>query len=86
MSVDNSENHQASTTKFIELANSMSEQGLSKELVSVALMSASCIYATFSVAGNDGGLNNSGVKKVVATYENNLKDLQAQKKKQAGKN
>jgi uncharacterized protein (UPF0333 family) len=85
MAADSSENHQACTTKFIELANKLTEEGMSKELVSAALMSASCIYATFSVAGNDGGLNNSGVKKVVATYENNLRDLQALKKKQAGK-
>ncbi len=85
MATDNAESHQECTTKFIELANSMTKEGLSSGLVSAALMSASCVYATFTVAGNDGGLNPSGVKKVVDTYERNLKELQALKKKQAGK-
>ncbi len=85
MSANKPESHQDCTTQFIQLANSMTEKGLSQEMVSAALMSASCIYATFSVAGNDGGLNNSGVKKVIATYERNLKELQVLKKQQAGK-
>ena len=85
MTADNPENHQNCTTKFVELANSMTEEGMSKELVSAALMSASCIYATYSVAGNEGGLNSSGVKKVVATYATNLKAVQALKREEAGR-
>jgi len=85
MATNNAESHQKCTTKFIELANTMTEEGLSIGLVSAALMSASCVYATFAVAGNDGGLNPSGVRKVVDTYERNLKELQALKKKEAGK-
>lgn len=84
MAEDSAESHQECTTKIIQLANSMTESGLSKELVSAALMSASCVYATFSVAGNDGGLNSSGVDKVVETYARNLRELQVLKKKEAG--
>ena len=85
MSADKPESHQDCTTQFVQLANSMTEKGLSPELVSAALMSASCVYTTFSIAGNDGGLNASGVDKVVETYARNLKGLQSLKKKEAGR-
>lgn len=85
MSTDSADSHQQCTEKFIALANTMTEQGMTKELVSAALMSASCVYATYSVAGNAGGLNSSGVKKVVATYASNLKGIQALKRKEAGR-
>lgn len=84
MSTDNADAHQQCTEKFIALANTMKDDGMSKELVSAALMSASCVYATYSVAGNEGGLNSSGVKKVVATYASNLKGIQSLKRKEAG--
>ncbi|KAA9131686.1 DUF3144 domain-containing protein [Marinihelvus fidelis] len=60
----------------------MKNEGLDPQLVSAALMSASGIYATFSVAGNAGALNDTGVDKVVATYRRNLEHIQAQKKKE----
>lgn len=74
------ESHQHCTEKFIELANQLKDEGMDVQLVSAALMSASGIYATFSVAGNTGALNESGVDKVVAAYRRNLEHIQERKK------
>ena len=46
-------------------------------------MTASAVYATFSVAGNEGGLNPSGVDKVVTTYRRQLEHIQELKKAEA---
>jgi hypothetical protein len=78
--VSDLEKHQHCTTKFIELANSLKEEGHDVKLVSAALMSASGIYATYSVAGNQGGLNPSGVDKVVDAYRKSLENIQRVKK------
>ena len=85
MAEDNAASHQKCTEKFIDLANAMSEEGMSRELVSAALMSASGLYATYTAAGNEGGLNPSGVEKVVTAYERSLKHIQEVKNKQAGR-
>jgi hypothetical protein len=77
------QNHQHCTTRFIELANELNEDGHDVQLVSAALMTASGIYATFSVAGNEGGLNPSGVDKVVNAYRTSLERLQNVKKAEA---
>ena len=79
------EKHQHCTTRFIELANSLKEEGYDVKLVSAALMSASGIYATYSVAGNEGGLNPSGVDKVVDVYRKSLENIQRAKKANAEK-
>lgn len=77
------EKHQHCTSKFIELANSLKDEGYDVKLVSAALMSASGIYATYSVAGNQGGLNPSGVDKVVDVYRKSLENIQRMKKASA---
>ena len=74
------ESHDECTRKFIELANEMKEEGHDSELVSAALMAASGIYATFISAGNTGGLQPSGVDKVVMMYRRNLEHIQERKK------
>jgi hypothetical protein len=51
-------------------------------LVSGALMTASCVYATFVAAGNRGALEPSGVDKVVALYRRTLEYHQEAKKGQ----
>ena len=43
-------------------------------------MAASGIYATFITAGNTGGLQPSGVDKVVMMYRRNLEHIQERKK------
>ena len=74
------ENHQQCTTRFIALANEMKEEGLSIQLVSAALMSASGIYSTYTAAGNAGALEPSGVDKVVNMYRKTLEHIQESKK------
>jgi len=78
--VSDRESHNECTNKFIELANELKDQGHSPQLVSAALMSASGVYATYISAGNDGGLQPSGVDKVVLMYRRNLEHIQELKK------
>ena len=76
------EDHQNCTTRFIELANEMKNEGLDRNLVSAALMSASGIYATYVAAGNAGALERTGVDKVVSIYRDNLEHIQERKKEE----
>jgi hypothetical protein len=43
-------------------------------------MSASGVYATYAIAGNEGGLNQSGVDKLVELYKASLEEVQQTKK------
>ena len=74
------ESHDHCTHKFIELANELKDQGYDIQMVSAALMAASGIYATYITAGNTGGLQPSGVDKVVMMYRRNLEHIQERKK------
>lgn len=74
------EKHNHCTQQFIKLANELKEDGTDITLVNAALMAASGIYATYSVAGNAGALEPSGVEKVVAQYRQNLEHIQERKK------
>ena len=74
------ESHNQCTHKFIELANELKDLGHDSQLVSAALMAASGIYATYITAGNTGGLQPSGVDKVVMMYRRNLEHIQERKK------
>ncbi len=67
--------------RFIDLANGMKDEGVPVTVVSWALMTASGIYATYSVAGNDGGLNPTGVDKVADAYRQNLANIQELRKR-----
>lgn len=77
-----SENHNICTTRFIELANELKDQGYNPQLISAALMAASGIYATYISAGNKGGLQPSGVDKVVMMYRQNLEHIQERKREE----
>ena len=74
------ESHNHCTQKFIELANDLKEQEYEPQLISAALMAASGIYATYVSAGNTGGLQPSGVDKVVMMYRRSLEHIQESKK------
>jgi hypothetical protein len=76
--------HESCTQRFIELANEMQQERIGQELISAALMTASGIYTTYTIAGNTGGLNPSGVDKVVQTYRSNLEHIQARKREEFG--
>ncbi len=85
MSDQSLHDHQASTEKFIALANEMTQGGVPADLVSHALMTASGLFTTYTVAGNDGGLNDSGVEKVVERFRGVLQHIQQVKQAQFGK-
>ncbi|MDP5053595.1 MAG: DUF3144 domain-containing protein [Congregibacter sp.] len=80
MSDDQTQQHDDCMQRFIDLANAMKDEGVPVNVVSWSLMTASGIYATYSVTGNSGGLNPSGVDKVVDAYKQNLSNIQALKK------
>ncbi len=76
MSKSEQEQHQVCLNRFIELANQMKEEGVSTEVVSTAMMSASAVYATYVVTGNTGGLTESGIDKLVAGYRQHVQTVQ----------
>jgi hypothetical protein len=82
MSTDKEAQHQACLERFIALANEMSGEGVGVDVVSWALMSASAVHASYSVAGNEGGLTESGVDKVADAYRQNLSRIQELKRKE----
>ena len=74
------EKHDHCTHQFIDLANELKDAGQDPQMISAALMAASGIYATYITAGNTGGLQPSGVDKVVMMYRRNLEHIQDRKK------
>jgi hypothetical protein len=83
MAEDRHEQHQACMERFIELANTMKNEGIGVDVVSWSLMSASALHAIYSVAGNDGGLTESGIEKIADAYKQNLTKIQELKQRQA---
>ena len=68
--------------RFIDLANSIKDEGVDIKMVSYGLMSASGYYTTYALGGNDGGLTDSGVEKITTTYKSELERIQELKKEQ----
>ena len=83
--MNDQEKHKYCTNKFIELANDLKKEDIDVAMVSGSLMTASCIYATYVAAGNDGALESSGVDKVVQIYRRTLEHHQVIKKAQVQK-
>lgn len=83
MTATDHEQHHQCMQRFIDLANTMKNEGLPTRVISAGLMTASGVYATYAVAGNNGGLNPSGVDKVAQAYKENLQRIQAAKREQA---
>ena len=80
--MDEMQHHNECTARFIELANSMKDDGIDRRVVSAALMASSGIYATYMAAGNAGALEPTGVDKVVAAYRQTLEHIQNRKKEE----
>jgi hypothetical protein len=68
--------------RFINLANELKEEGKPVEMINAGLILASCTYATYTAAGNEGYLKEDGVKKISEVYRQNLTSLQTAKKNQ----
>jgi hypothetical protein len=80
--VNDQEKHMHCTNKFIELANELKNEDIDSAMVSGSLMTASCIYATYVAAGNNGALESSGIDKVLQVYRRTLEHHQVVKKAQ----
>ena len=70
------------TNRFIELANEMTNQGMPIHVVSWSMLTAAAVYSTFSVTGNSGGLNPSGVDKVVNSFRDCMNQVQEARKQE----
>jgi len=75
---------QEAIQQFIDVANEMKNDGVSKEAVSTALMRACALYSTYVVTGNDGALKNSGVEKLQQLVGEESQAVQAAKMASAG--
>ncbi len=82
MEVSDSQYHQKCMQRFVDLANSMKNEGVPTRVISAALMTASGVYTTYTVAGNAGGLNDSGIDKVTEAYRQNLQNIQQAKREE----
>ena len=80
--MNDQEQHQYCTNKFIELANQLKKEKIDPALVSGSLMTASGVYATYIAAGNDGALEPAGIDKVIAVYRRTLEHHHVTKKDQ----
>ena len=74
--MDEMQQHNECTAKFIEMANEMKDKEIDIRVISASLMAASGIYATYMAAGNAGALEPTGVDKVVADYRQTLDHIQ----------
>ncbi len=83
MAEEQTTQHDDCMERFIALANEMKDEGIPINVVSWSLMTACGIYATYTVAGNDGGLNPSGVDKMADAFRQNLVNIQDLRKRQA---
>ena len=82
MAASESEQLAEISTKFIDLANSMKDEALPTKVISAGLMSASTVYVTYVLAGNEGVLNQKGMDEVVNTYRQELMRFQDSKREQ----
>lgn len=79
---EEAEQHQQCMQRFIDLANTMKNEGVPTRLISAALMTASGVYTTYAFAGNAGGLNAKGIDKVTQAYRQNLENIQEAKREE----
>ncbi len=66
--------------RFVTLANNMKNEGHKPQFISDAMMMACGSYITYMVAGNQGGLNESGIEKMTKVFEDRLRLVQDLKK------
>ncbi len=64
--------HGEMLNRFIAIANEYKNEGADPQLVSSALMAASCVYTSYVAAGNEGVLLEPGIERVVTMYRQHL--------------
>ena len=68
--------HQECMQRFIDLANSMKEEGIATRMVSAGMMTGSAVYASYVLAGNDGRLAPAGAARLAEAYKQQLDRVQ----------
>ena len=69
--------------RFIDLANTIKDEGTDINVVASGLMAASGLYATYAMGGNEGTLNPAGLDKLTDTFRDQLVRIQRGKKQSA---
>lgn len=64
--------HGEMLNRFIAIANEYKNDDTDPQLVSSALMAASCVYTSYVAAGNEGVLLEPGIDRVVDMYRQHL--------------
>lgn len=80
MNTTANQQHDDAVNKIIALANELKDAGTDPQIMSAALTTAGCIYATFIAAGNQGFIQPAGVDKLCAAYRRQLEFIQQRKK------
>ena len=83
MAKTDSELLQECMQRFIELANKMKDEGIGTDVVSSGLMSASGVYATYAMGGNEATLTPKGIDKLSEVYKQQLEQIQKGKKQRS---
>jgi hypothetical protein len=86
MAKTDSELLQECMQRFIELANTIKDEGIGINVVSSGLMAASGLYATYAMGGNEGTLTSKGIDKLSEVYKHQLEQIQQGKKQRSEKN
>ena len=71
--------HRECMQRFIDLANTMKEEGVDTRVVSAGLMTASAVYGSYVFAGNAGRIAPAGVDKLTLAYRRQLEQVQQAK-------
>jgi hypothetical protein len=79
MTKTDDETHRECMQRFIDLANSMKDEGIAPRVASAGMMLASAVYSTYVFAGNDGRLAPSGIAKLADAYRQQLEQVQRSK-------
>ena len=70
------QDHMMAVQRFLELANTLAAEGLSTNVVSAALMTASGTYSTFSHVGDSGVLTEDEINQFTDSYRSQLSYIQ----------
>jgi len=72
--------HNEVVGKVIETVNQIKNDGTDIQLISAAMMTATCIYSTYVEAGNQGFLQADGIDKLTDRFRQQLEFIQQRKK------
>ena len=79
MAKTDDEHYMDTMQRFLELANSIKDEGIEPRLVSAGLMTASATYAVYAIAGNEGRLTPEGTAKLAEAYKQQVEQVQLAK-------